>query len=108
MKFVVYICFRISFAYFACQEYIQSFNSFGRQSHDWRHWFRLWNLTPLNIHSTLQRHNIDKLFDKFPTRNIILCTYSKLNTIKDGYSFNKSWNIGLYFAPHAASVPPFS
>ena len=53
MKFVVYICFRISFAYFACQEYIQSFNSFGRQSHDWRHWFRLWNLTPLNISTQL-------------------------------------------------------
>ena len=32
---------------------------------------------------------MDKFYDKLPHRNITLCTYSKLNTIKDGYSFNK-------------------
>ena len=32
---------------------------------------------------------MDKLYDKFPHRNIILYTYSKFDIIKDGYSFNK-------------------
>ena len=27
------------------------------------------------------------LYDKFPHRDVILCTYSKLNSIKDGYAF---------------------
>ena len=27
------------------------------------------------------------LCDKFPHRDVILCTYSKLNSIKDGYAF---------------------
>ena len=33
---------------------------------------------------------MDKLYDKFPHRIIILYTYSKLNAIKDGISFNKN------------------
>ena len=28
---------------------------------------------------------MDKFYDFFPHRNIISCTYSKLNTLKDGY-----------------------
>ena len=31
---------------------------------------------------------MDKLYDKFPHRIIILCTYSKLYTINYGYSFD--------------------
>ena len=27
------------------------------------------------------------LYDKFPHRDVVLCTYSKLNSIKDGYAF---------------------
>ena len=31
---VVYICFKISFAYFACQLYLKSSKSYVRQTHD--------------------------------------------------------------------------
>ena len=47
-------------------------------------------LRPFEYHSTLKRHDIDRLYGKFPRRNIIPVTNSKLNTMKDGYSFNKS------------------
>ena len=33
---------------------------------------------------------MDRLYGKISHRNIIPCTKSKLNTMKDGYSFNKS------------------
>ena len=49
-------------------------------------------IAPLNINSlqlTFKRHDMDKLYDIFPQRNIISCTYWKSNTIKDGYSFIK-------------------
>ena len=36
----------------------------------------------LNINSTLKRHDMEKLYDNFPHRNIKLHTYSKSNTIK--------------------------
>ena len=32
----------------------------------------------------------------------------KLNTIKDGYSFNEFKKIALYYASWKASVPPFT
>ena len=41
----------------------------------------------MNINSTLKQHDMDKLYNKFPFRNINLCKNSKSNTIKDGYSF---------------------
>ena len=51
----------------------------------------LWKfLAPLNINSNLKRHDMDRLYGKFSRRNIIPFTNSKLNTMKDGYSFNKS------------------
>ena len=46
----------------------------------------LCNLAALNINSTL-KCTMNKFYDTFPHRNVILCTYAKLNTIKDGYSF---------------------
>ena len=33
---------------------------------------------------------MDRLYGKFSSRNIIPFTNSKLNTMKDGYSFNNS------------------
>ena len=63
--------------------HLNSSKSYGRQ------WFRLWNLAPENINSTLKQHDMDTFYDKLPNGNITLGTYSKLNTIKDGYSFNK-------------------
>ena len=51
---------------------------------------------------------MNKSYDKFPHRNIITCTHAILNTIKDGYSFNKCLKEGLHCASHAASVPPFT
>ena len=53
---------------------------------------------------------MDQLYDKFPHRNIISCTYSKLNTIKDGYSLNnwKKINIVTNYAYQAAYVPPLT
>ena len=30
---------------------------------------------------------MNKLYGKFPRRVVILCTYSKLNSIKDGHAF---------------------
>ena len=49
------------------------------------------SLVHLNIKSTLKRHDMDKLYEQFPHRNIILHAYSKSksNTIKDGYSYNE-------------------
>ena len=48
---------------------------------------------------------MDKLYEKFfPHRNFILCTYSKMNTIKEGYSLNKYEKIGLNYASSTASV----
>lgn len=66
------------------------------------------DLAALNIDSTLKWHDMNKSYDKFPHRNIITCTHAKLNTIKDGYSFNKCLKEGLHCASHAASVPPFT
>ena len=43
--------------------------------------------SPLDFNSTLKRHDMDKSYDKFLHRKINLCTFSKLNTIKDEYSF---------------------
>ena len=59
---------------------------------------------------TLKLHDMNKSYDNFPHENIISCTYSKLpvKTRKNGYSFNKCKQIGLYYASHAASVPPFT
>ena len=34
MEYVVNICFKISFVYSACQLYIKSSTSYGRQTHD--------------------------------------------------------------------------
>ena len=48
------------------------------------------DLAALNINSTLKQHDMDRLYCKFSGRNIISCTKSKLNTMADGYSFNKS------------------
>lgn len=45
---------------------------------------------------------MNKSYDKFPHINIVTCTYSKYNTIEDGYSFNKCLKIGLYCASRAA------
>ena len=82
IEYVEYICFKISFVYILKLKvdkvmFIDTYS------------VRLWNLAPLNINSTLKRHNVDKLYDKFPHRNVILYTFSKLNTIKGEYSFNK-------------------
>ena len=52
---------------------------------DWK----LWNLAPLNMNSTLKWHDMDTLYDNLPHKNIILCTYEKQNNIKDRYPFNK-------------------
>ena len=40
------------------------------------------DLAPVSINSTLKQHDIDKLNDKFPHRNIILCKHSKLYTVR--------------------------
>ena len=45
--------------------------------------------SPCEYQLNLKQHDIAKFYDKYPNRNIILCKYSKLNTIKDGYYFNK-------------------
>ena len=47
------------------------------------------NLAPLNINSTLKRHDMDRLYGKISRSNIIPCTTLKLNTMKDGYLFKK-------------------
>ena len=32
------------------------------------------SLAPVSINTTLKQHDMNKLYDKFPHRNIILCT----------------------------------
>ena len=39
------------------------------------------DLAALNINSTLNWHNMNKWYDKFPHRDVILSTYSKLNSM---------------------------
>ena len=34
------------------------------------------NLAPVNINSTLKLRDMDKLYDKFPHKNIILCIHN--------------------------------
>ena len=73
MEYVVYICFKISFSYSACQLHLNSSKSYGRQTH--KLMIPFVKLASENINSTLKQHDMDKFYDKFPHRNITLCTY---------------------------------
>ena len=62
MEYVVYICFKIFFAWFACQQYLKTSKFHCCQTHCWRYWFRLSILALLNINSNLKRHDMDTMY----------------------------------------------
>ena len=92
MEYDVYFSFKISFAFLHVSIiWLLQNNKVDELTNEDTD-FSLRNLATLNINSTLKQHDMDTLYGKFLSRNIIRIpfTNSKLNTMKDGYSFNKS------------------